>query len=700
MKQYTIENITGDVVVTVEGVTINTYTVTLPSEEEQIGYTIAPAGGSSSPVVYGGNFTFTFAPDEGYAGADAVIMINGEEITVAGDEYTIENITEDKIVTVGSIAVSTCDVILPSADEQTGYTIAPADGSSSPVAYGGNYTFTFALDEAYSESEPVIKINGEELVMTGNAYTIENITQDVTVTVENVTINMYTVTLPSEDEQIGYELTPSNGSSSPVAYGGSYSFFFVPEDPFNNNLIVKINGEAVIYANGPYTIEDITGNITLTVESVSLPMYNVTLPSVDEQIGYTIAAADGSESPVEIGGIYTFVFSLDDVYADSAAVIKVNGEEISLSDGRYTIENISEDKIVTVENVTINMYNVTLPEDQTKYTVRAADGSSSPVMYGGSFTFTVERNDILQLPIIIRINDEKIYLPDGRYTIENITEDKVVAIDPFTEEDDPSETFTVTYSGADYVPDPSVVEDGAEYTVSDDRAISSGKVFRGWAAGDNVYGAGDRITITENIVLVAEWYTPQIDPTGADIINLNNALHGENPDQYTNYDMNGDGHVTITDLILMAQYVADKVAVSVDVPEEKITWNTSSVVFDNGSASIPVIMTDAYRIQGMRVYVTNVTNANVTLNGTESPIFAESGSVIVYFTPGSGYTNEGTSQIFSIDITDAVAGSDVTFTLNFDVTSNAKNVTSSYIRTPAVVKLTVPGDEPTAILLS
>ena len=102
-------------------------------------------------------------------------------------------------------------------------------------------------------------------------------------------------------------------------------------------------------------------------------------------------------------------------------------------------------------------------------------------------------------------------------------------------------------------------------------------------------------------------------------------------------------------------------------------------------------MTDAYRIQGMTVNVKNVRNANVTLNGTGSPIFKESGSTIVYFTPAAaGYTNEGAAQIFSIDITDAVAGSDVTFTLSFDVASNAKNVTSSYVTTPADVKLTVP----------
>ena len=248
------------------------------------------------------------------------------------------------------------------------------------------------------------------------------------------------------------------------------------------------------------------------------------------------------------------------------------------------------------------------------------------------------------------------------------------------------ETFTVTYSGSDYVPDAVIVEAGAEYIVSDDRAVSPGRIFRGWTAGSEEYAAGDKMIVTGNVTLTAEWYTPAINPTGANVVDLYKVLHGEDPDQYPDYDMNGDGHVNIIDLVLMAQYVADSVAV---LPEDKITWDTSSVIFENGRASIPVIMTDADRIQGMRVSVKNVSNANVTLNGTGSPIFRESGSVIVYFTPAAGYTNEGAAQIFSIDITDAAIGSDVMFTLNFEVTSNGKDVTSSYVTTPAGVKITV-----------
>ena len=122
-------------------------------------------------------------------------------------------------------------------------------------------------------------------------------------------------------------------------------------------------------------------------------------------------------------------------------------------------------------------------------------------------------------------------------------------------------TYRVTYdANGGIAPAPATVKAGSKYTVTDDRAISPGKIFRGWRADGKEYGAGDRLTVNGDTVLVALWYTPPIDPTGVNVVGLNKALHGENPDQYPDYDMNGDGHVTIIDLVLMAQYVADKAA--------------------------------------------------------------------------------------------------------------------------------------------
>ena len=70
--------------------------------------------------------------------------------------------------------------------EGEGYTITAAEGSSSPVAEGGSFSFTVAVSEGY-EGEPAVKANGAELTADEDGvYTIENITEAQTVTVEGI----------------------------------------------------------------------------------------------------------------------------------------------------------------------------------------------------------------------------------------------------------------------------------------------------------------------------------------------------------------------------------------------------------------------------------------------------------------------------------------------------------------------------------
>ncbi|MCL2712617.1 MAG: hypothetical protein FWD37_05030, partial [Methanomassiliicoccaceae archaeon] len=129
---------------------------------------------------------------------------------------------------------------------------------------------------------------------------------------------------------------------------------------------------------GVYTIEDITASFAITVSGVSKNTYNVTLAS---GTGYTLAAKEGSSSPVEYGGSFTFVFSLNLAYSDSGYTIKVNGTGVDLTDGEYTITNITEAKVVTVEGVVIddpNIYpDVVTDEDGTTATVKEGEMEKS-----------------------------------------------------------------------------------------------------------------------------------------------------------------------------------------------------------------------------------------------------------------------------------------------------------------------------------
>lgn len=86
----------------------------------------------------------------------------------------------------------------------TGYTLTPAQGSTSPVKKGGSYSFTVTVDSAnkyYETNNFAVKANGT--ILTPNAdgvYTISNIASNQTVTVEGVALDK---TVPTAEIQLG-----------------------------------------------------------------------------------------------------------------------------------------------------------------------------------------------------------------------------------------------------------------------------------------------------------------------------------------------------------------------------------------------------------------------------------------------------------------------------------------------------------------
>ena len=104
--------------------------------------------------------------------------------------------------------------------------------------------------------------------------------------------------------------------------------------------------------DGTYTITDIRENKAVTVEGVEKTpnYYTVTLK---DGTGYTLTVQDGSKSPVEESGSFGFTFALKKGYQKTKNfAVKVNGTAVELAaDGTYVIENIAENKTVTVEGV-------------------------------------------------------------------------------------------------------------------------------------------------------------------------------------------------------------------------------------------------------------------------------------------------------------------------------------------------------------
>ena len=171
-RTYTVENVTGALEITVEGLNIRTYAVTLTAGE---GYTLS----GSATAEHGADYTFTFTLNEGYSKSSPIVKANGTALTAAADgkTYTVKNVTAALEITVEGITINTYKV---SVAEGTGFTVTGA--RETTAEHGAQAQFTIA---AQNPEDEIRVFNGEtEVTGIGNVYTLSNITGDVTLTVK------------------------------------------------------------------------------------------------------------------------------------------------------------------------------------------------------------------------------------------------------------------------------------------------------------------------------------------------------------------------------------------------------------------------------------------------------------------------------------------------------------------------------------
>ena len=185
--------------------------------------------------------------------------------------------------------------------------------------------FLTALGEGYKEDAGLI--NGGYPILTWQVVAEEP--------------EVYDVTIPTGD---GYTVSGEKTATE----GESYTFTVeVAEDYDAANIVVKVNGETVSAVEGKYTVENVSGDLVITVEGIAekAEVYEVTIPTGD---GYTVT---GDTTVIE-GASYTFHVDVDYRYKEGEAfAVKVNGETVTGTEGKYTVENVTTDLTITVEGV-------------------------------------------------------------------------------------------------------------------------------------------------------------------------------------------------------------------------------------------------------------------------------------------------------------------------------------------------------------
>ena len=511
-NEYTIANVTGNVVVTVVASKIS-YAVTVNAQNAEVKV--------AESISYGEDLTFTVdAKDESYEVTSVTATVGGENanVTNEGKEYTVSNVTGDVVITVNA-AQKTYNVEIDATNATVN---GVTDGQK--VNHGADISFTVSATDGY-EIVVDAKMAGKdiEVVMDGDTYSIPNVTGDVIIIVTTKLIE-YTVDVNATNATV-------NGitDGQTVVHNGSLTFTVNAIPGYENvKVSATVGGEDVTPSNegNSYTISNITGNVVITVTASQI-VYDVTVNAenatvtVDESIAY--------------GETLEFTVKAEEGY--TVTKVTVNDEGVTAgSDGTYTVENITSDVTIVVATE-ISTYTVSVAENDHAQVNFVGE---TTVQHGGQvqFTVTVDNGYVLNR-VYLNNNVSNVLTPDdeGVYTISNITSDTVIHIGLNRE------TYSVSFNeGAFEVSgDPTVAFEGnytfgvvanEGYNIASVTAVMGGEPV---SVTDNEDGSYTIVNVTGNIEVTItcqvitfgveyNYDEEQVTVEGADSVDYNGEL--------------------------------------------------------------------------------------------------------------------------------------------------------------------------------
>lgn len=293
-----VKNLKENSKVTIEGITPNTYTLTL-NKPSGISYTEAYSnsalesdpdysgnfndGSIRKKVTHASNFSFRVAGEEGVDLSNLKVWLKKSEndksptqIVAIDNIYTVENIQGDYIVytsdskpTVYTVEIRTTTGV--SCLDKNGNTLA----AKTEVDYDGTLEFRLSIDKIYDKSNPVIEIKGTTSTLSQDSdgyYRLKNIKENKILQITGITKNTYKVTF-EETEGVIYKTIKNKPfeKSMDVEYGDTLQFKITLMDAYDSSVpTVLLNNTAEISANaGTYEVKEINSDVAISVKNVN-----------------------------------------------------------------------------------------------------------------------------------------------------------------------------------------------------------------------------------------------------------------------------------------------------------------------------------------------------------------------------------------------------------------------------------------------
>lgn len=271
-------------------ITVSGYTVSLSDD-------FIRTDAEGSVIAAGGNLTFV-PKDPNYDYTVTVTVGGGEATTVSPDEngiYTVANVNGNVEVVTSAKTPKTFTVTLG----------ADITGAAT-ATYMKDYTFTRTPEDGYTYNMAVTiggngytgfkSVSNEDGTTT---YTIPgaDVTGDIIINSNKQVKQPETFTVTFDGAGAG----EANGKSS-VKENTNYTFTVAKQENFEYTITATMGGKAVTVtegANNTYTIDNVTGNLVITIEKKSTLTMEVTVSKYVEMDNKTVFLVTVTGTPEE-----------------------------------------------------------------------------------------------------------------------------------------------------------------------------------------------------------------------------------------------------------------------------------------------------------------------------------------------------------------------------------------------------------------
>ena len=449
-NQYTIRNVNMDTRVSV---TFEAITHRLPITSSGGGfvtYSVATIRGTTRvfTVNEGASALLTITPDKGYR--IKRVSINNKNVTndVIDNQYTINSISQDtevvvvfeqityslKITSIGKGIVTYSDNTISSGTTET-YIVN--EGSSALLTLTPNSGYRIGR----------VEVNGEDVtsMVSEDNYTIDNISQNITVSVTFESIPTHTLIITSLGT--GFVVYSNNTVNSTtksfnVDEGSSVTLEFNTVSGYHVGSLLVNNVDVTSGIVGDqYTIENYSQTTTVRVSFEAIPPTTYTLSITSSGEGFV------SYSTYEIAE-ETKTFSISEGTSALLTItpksgyrvgsLKINGADITpyISSNKYTINDIQR-------NITVIVTFEAIPP--TTYSLSITSSGNGNVRYSGkninntTQNYTINEGAAVFVSFIpnsgcrvksVSINGEDVMnnVVDNQYTINNINQDTKIEV--------------------------------------------------------------------------------------------------------------------------------------------------------------------------------------------------------------------------------------------------------------------------------